>query len=389
MKILMSEALPFKGLLRVGSHELASQFMAHGHDVFWVGFAYHLIGALKGMLGRARHRPAYQWWRRGPVSIGPSSWAYHPISALPFRDVPGLRSPTVLRHSLRFTVPRLSRVIRSHGFAEPDLLWLSQSPGSAGLLKMVRPRQLAYRMSDRYGEFSGVLPAAVEAERELLERADVVFATARGLLEDLPASVRSKGVYLPNGVDLAHFTAKAEDSTGEQEPADLAELPSPRVIFVGCIADWVDLDLVAEAARELPKVSFVLIGPVETDPEVVSSLANVRLVGPRDYADVPGYLRNADVGIIPFKRTPLTEVANPVKLYQYFAAGLPVVATRLDEIERMASPALLASSASELVAQLRRALERGRDAPEYATFAARNTWEARYEAVREALGSSP
>ena len=65
--------------------------------------------------------------------------------------------------------------------------------------------------------------------------------------------------------------------------------------------------------------------------------------------------------------------------------AVPVVATRLDEIEHMESPALLAVSQSEFVTQLRRALERGRDLPEYALFAERNTWEARYHTVGRAL----
>ena len=74
----------------------------------------------------------------------------------------------------------------------------------------------------------------------------------------------------------------------------MRNVPPPRVIFVGCIAEWLDLDMVARVAREMSDVSFVLVGPVETDTRVLRGVANVTVHGPCKYADVPRYLRSAD-----------------------------------------------------------------------------------------------
>lgn len=49
---------------------------------------------------------------------------------------------------------------------------------------------------------------------------------------------------------------------------------------------------------------------------------------------MPVYLINADVGIIPFKKDPLSQSINPVKLYEYLAAGLPLASSYMEEIRQ-------------------------------------------------------
>jgi glycosyltransferase involved in cell wall biosynthesis len=89
-----------------------------------------------------------------------------------------------------------------------------------------------------------------------------------------------------------------------------------------------------ELARSRPKWSFALVGPTGPgDPRAdVSALVdepNIHLLGARSYAELPQVLRGADAGIIPYARNPLTESVFPMKVYEYLAAGLPVVATPL------------------------------------------------------------
>jgi hypothetical protein len=151
----MSEALPYEGDVRVGSHELADRFAGAGHSVFWLGCAYHLFGLLQGALRRPAHRSVWEGWRSGPVEVRRRLWAYHPVSALPYRDRAGLRSSFVLRNSLRFTIPRLARILEKHGFGSPDLLWLSQGPNSSAIAGMVGAARTAFRISDRYEDFPG------------------------------------------------------------------------------------------------------------------------------------------------------------------------------------------------------------------------------------------
>ncbi len=379
----MSEALPYEGDIRVGSHELARQFLKHGHSVLWVGCTYHLIGLLLGLLGSSRHRHVADSWRSGPVECEPGLWVFYPISFLPYRNAPGFRNKTVLRHSLRLTVPRVSNVIESLGFASPDLLWLSQSPNSAALINMVHPHKVAYRISDRYHLFRGIPPTMVSAENELLRRADSIFVTARTVLDDLPETLLHRCQYLPNGVDIDHFRRPA---ASVHEPEEFRDVPHPRAIFIGTIGDWVDIDQIARLARSMKHVNFILIGPIKTEVGSLAPLGNVRILGPRRYSELPQYLHCSDVGIIPFLKSPRTDAVSSNKLFQYFAAGLPVVSTRLDEIEHLNSPARLADTDADFAYHLEQALLNGSDHEAYVSFAQANTWDTRFETVRQAIG---
>src|SRR5438445_346788 len=133
-------------------------------------------------------------------------------------------------------------------------------------------------------------------------------------------------------LDVAHFARALDPTTGV--PEDLRRLPRPIIGFFGLLADWVDMSLVRELALARPGWSFALIGKATTDLGALRGLANVYLLGQKPYSVLPGYCRGFDVGIIPFRRNELTIRANPLKLREYLAAGVPVVSTRLPEVAR-------------------------------------------------------
>src|SRR5262249_55743245 len=136
--------------------------------------------------------------------------------------------------------------------------------------------------------------------------------------------------WVPNGVDVDHFSQRAAPAD------DVRDLPRPRLGFVGGLSEWVDLGLVAHLARARPDWSLILVGPVGIDAAPVRNLPNVRLLGPRPYAALPAYLVAMDEGLIPFEQSPVTYHADPIKAYEYLAAGLPVVATDLPALRRLA-----------------------------------------------------
>ena len=65
------------------------------------------------------------------------------------------------------------------------------------------------------------------------------------------------------------------------------------------------------------------------------------------YTHLVGYLSHFDVCIIPFKKLPLTQATNPVKLFEYLSAGKPVVATRLEEMSKYSEWIRLAETSQE------------------------------------------
>ena len=98
-------------------------------------------------------------------------------------------------------------------------------------------------------------------------------------------------------------------------------------------------------------------------------------MGPRPYAEVPALVRAFRVGLIPFRRTPLTEAVNPVKLYEYAAAGVPCVTTRFsDEVDGWGEAARVASTPEEFVAAARKVLAAPVDSAPLIAFARRHDW---------------
>lgn len=123
-------------------------------------------------------------------------------------------------------------------------------------------------------------------------------------------------------------------------------------VYVGALDSWFDEELLAAVAERLPAWTFVLIGPPSRPFARLRACPKVRFLGARAAELVPPYLWHATAGIIPFKRTPLIETVSPLKLFEYCAAGLPTVATRWEEMERLGSPAVLCDGAEEFAVAL-------------------------------------
>ena len=378
MKILMGEALPYECDIHVGSHNYADLFVANGHEVCWVGGSLHFFNLARALRGVPAERDALEIWRRGGQEIRGGFHTYHPLTLLPYRKHPLLGRRGILDRTLRWTLPPLKSHLAKKGFDRPDLLWLSQSHNAPALLQQVKAKKTAYRMSDSYRHFAQTPGSMIEAEKEIICAADVVFATARKIEEEA-REIRSEGVYyLPNGVDFAHF-----HRPDAPEPEDFRRLPRPRILYVGSLSHWFDAELLAYAARAFPNASFPVIGKNKTDLSAIASLPNVHLMGPRPYAELPNYLRHSDAAIIPFLRNELTDATNPVKIFEYFAAGLPVASVRMAEVEALHSPAFLTETPDEFVSAIGAALNMGRDRQNYLDFARANRWENRFELIRE------
>jgi glycosyltransferase involved in cell wall biosynthesis len=225
----------------------------------------------------------------------------------------------------------------------------------------------------------------------LLRRAEVVTATASQLHESLQP-LRPDVILSPNAVDFSFMQRRlAETSAPPEELARFVQHGRRIVGYYGALAKWLDYALLADAAGLRPQYQFVLVGP-EYDSALQRSrlldLPNVSWLGARPYASLPAYLRYFDVAVIPFKLNAVTQAVSPIKLYEYLAAGKPVVATPTRECMGIAG-VLLASRAEEFAARLDEALVMGA-APAYQAqavqFAAENTWEARAVQLLAALG---
>jgi len=91
--------------------------------------------------------------------------------------------------------------------------------------------------------------------------------------------------------------------------------------------------LMADVARSYPNGSMVVVGKATTNTSVLEQLPNVHLLGRKSYEQLPAYCKGFDVALMPFRINELTLNANPLKVREYLAAGLPVVSTAIPEVE--------------------------------------------------------
>jgi glycosyltransferase involved in cell wall biosynthesis len=219
------------------------------------------------------------------------------------------------------------------------------------------------------------------AEARLIATADLVIASSDRLYEFVQSRAK-QALLVRNGCDYEHFVSPFHQL--------LPRRTGPIIGYYGAIADWFDSMLVADLASARPEWKFELIGStLGGDVRRLDELANVRLLGECPYPDLPRMIRQWDVYMIPFKRIPLTEATNPVKVYEMLATGKPVVAVPLPELETMASLGLvrLASDSDGFAAAIAAALAENspRLAERRREFARDNTWEARGKVLREAI----
>ena len=112
---------------------------------------------------------------------------------------------------------------------------------------------------------------------------------------------------------------------------------------------------------------------------MTASQANVVWLGPVDYDALPSVVAAFDVGLIPYLENTYTRSRFPLKLFEYLAAGKPVVASGLPELEGMEPDVTLVSGSSDFTAAANAAasLDGPEDVGRRRALAGTNTWESR------------
>jgi glycosyltransferase involved in cell wall biosynthesis len=237
-----------------------------------------------------------------------------------------------------------------------------------------------YDWIDDLAVFPGDPGQLLHNHRRALQEADLVACVSRPLLEEA-RQARPDAIYLPNAAEperFLHPVAPPSDPRFEE----LRQSGRPLTGYYGALASWFDYSLLQAVAGRRPDWNFVLIGPDidrSTREQALWQCPNVVWLGPRDYQTLPAYLARFDVALIPFTINAITRATSPLKLYEYFSAGKPVVTTPMPECQ--AHPEVhVARWADEFAAALDAALAQSR-CPQFRqhlrAIGRANSWAAR------------
>jgi glycosyltransferase involved in cell wall biosynthesis len=381
-KVIVAAANHWRSPFQVGSHHLARGFVRAGWDVAFISDPISPLHVAGGGIQQLAER--YRLYAAGGErDLEGHLWTYVPGALVTPHNKPFLRSRWVSRRWAKFAWPPIDRVMRRAGFADADLLYCD-SAVPFSWLRDVPHRKAVYRVADQYAAFDKCSPTLVAAERDLAKWVDVVVYAARTLEGHVKSMHPRQMAHLPNGVNFDHFSRKTD-----APPCEYGTIPKPIAIYVGAMDVWFDWELMNIAVAHLPEVSFVLVGPDDRAHKMLKPAKNLFILGARPYDQLPRYLQHATVGLIPFdvvNQRELVRSIHPLKLYEYLASGLPVVAVEWEELHNLKSPAVLTNGREHFVAAIREAISQPPELSVLQSYAAGKDWSRIVQRMIDLVG---
>ena len=360
---------------RTSSHHVAEAMSKHLPVLYVSTPGLRAPSAMKRDFGRIfdklREAP------RLPERVGEQLWTMT-MPQLPFRGIPGVGRFNQIAGRLL-----LKRAIRHVGFKKLISVFFVPHPGR--FARTLGEDLSVYYCIDAYAHLPGTDQAVVEQfDRELMEKSDLVLLCAKKMFEERLA-IRKDLVYSPHGVDAKLFNTAMDPALPVAEP--LRGMKRPVIGYYGSISPWLDIELMAQAAKARPEWQFVMVGMVSTDISALRELPNVHLPGIAPYKELPAWAKGFDVCVAPYLQNQQVLNSNPLKLREYLATGRPVVSIWLPEAEVFGNVIRLVKQREQFVEAIEAALAEGIEANQAARLAAvrDSTWEARGESFLQTL----
>ena len=357
--------------LRTSKHVLMEHF-AQRNRVLYVETPVHPMVALRRPADFVtRYRRAWA----GPRKICPNLYTMCGTYPLPYhaesRWTSSLRVNRINQH---WFGEQLRNVLDRLEFRKP-LVWL-YSPLIEPILESLKPRAVILHAIDDWSGLRAMPDTFATLDRQVAERADLVVAVS-SVLFDRYKRLNANTHLVRHGFH-EYFSPDARSGS---IPTELAGLPRPILGYYGALHK-IDPELVSQIAAARPDWSIVLIGPTDgpqgANMEWTRSHKNIYLLGSKPQRTIPAYVRAFSAALFPFTVDELTWAMCPIKAYECLAMGVPVVSTRIPEMERFGELVYTARSEAEFLAGVERALQENADVKARRMNAVRDcTWTHR------------
>jgi glycosyltransferase involved in cell wall biosynthesis len=314
------------GFLWQGPHEICRRLAGAGNRVLYVENTGVRSPAL-----RDADRVVARLRRGGGLrQVAPNLFVHSPLVLPPFG--PQWRG----RLNRWWFLPAVVRAARRLGLRDPVLWTFLPTDTAVQLVESLRgPRGavIYYCVAD-FTQLTPHLDQLRRNEDALVALSDLVFVQCPELASTFADQVHKTHVF-SYGVNLDAFPAETVADGAPAAACGLRALPRPVVGYVGALGGHVDLGLLDYLARARPRWSWVFVGPQMAALGELAARPNVHLLGPRPHYDLVHYLRQFDVGIVPYRHSPYADTVLPTKINEYLAAGRPVVAVDLPLVCRL------------------------------------------------------
>ncbi|WP_175415880.1 glycosyltransferase [Curtobacterium sp. SGAir0471] len=247
--------------------------------------------------------------------------------------IPLVAPEVVRRIQLMMIRMLLQRAVKRLNFREPKLVtywWMFPE-----IVRMACWRYRTFDVIDRHWGYEYLGHRLRQANWRLAvataQVSDRIVAVSEGLASELQPHIKTSVEVLPNGVDIDRVRRVLRNAVARTQVSERRKTAA----YVGGWNSRIDLLLVTRVVRSLPDWSFLIIG-VDEVPEL-AGMPNVRIVGDLAYDEVINELSTARVGLVPFHVDAYTKASSFLKVFDYLAAGMSVLSTRLPTVEAIAA----------------------------------------------------
>ena len=305
-----------------GHQEIMSTFAKHGNTVLFIENTGVRRPIIKDFSRLKKRFVSWLNTAKGFRKEQENIYIYSPV-ILPF---PYSRLARLINKFL-FIRP-LKRWMKATNFHDP-IIWTFLPTGVAlDIINNIDRKLLVYYCIADFYELANPKKVKI-TEDKLIKICDLVFVQGEYLAEKCRRLNPNVHIF-PFGVRIEVFDSFKPSSN--EIPVDIAKIKRPIIGYVGGIHRHIDFKLITHIAKKLSGCSIVLIGPVQADIGQISNLDNVYLFGKKEFSELPNYINQFDVGIIPYELNDYTATVFPTKLNEYLAFGKPVVSTALPEV---------------------------------------------------------
>jgi len=313
---------------------------------------------------------------KGIVRIRDNLWIFSPL-VIPFKH-----NWSFVSSFNKFIIKKsIDRFLKENKFLKEETILWTYHPYISDYIKTQDYMISVYHCVDDLSEVPGIDKMSFKfMETQLLKQIDIVFTTNKLLYEKCKL-INSNCYYFPNVVDWDHFS---ESFNPGIVPKDISSIPKPIIGYIGVLSDFkVDFDLLLKIFTKQPDWHLVLIGTEREGQqnstlEKLKELNNIHLLGHKDYSELPKYLREFNVGLLPSLINSYTNSMFPMKFYEYLSSGVPVVTSNLGFVKDLPFKITPCLNDDEFIQEIDRLLKSGRLKKDTSySLVNENTWQIR------------
>lgn len=325
LKIVFASHTYMGGPFVVGSHHLAKELSKQGHDIYHISTPISPFHLLK--IRETENKTRFKRFFRGDKTI---QFNNHLQDILVWSMIPWqLSTKQFAKDGRNLSLGGVKKTIRKNNIRDIDIVFIDQ-PSLIGIEEIIKPKLLIFRPTDLNEYMTGDEHIG-KAEALLVQRADGIVATSMPVLEKAKEINRIPDkpfALIENGVEYEHFLYQP-DNVKERTDSLI------HIVYVGALDERFDFEAIRYIVDTMPNIKLTIIGPVgDRFKKQLYRHDRISYLGAKDYSELPPYLHNADLAILPLSDHPSNNGRSPMKLYEFGAAGLHVIVRKTDEIKR-------------------------------------------------------